>query len=296
MPLKSMTGFARTPESQEGDFSWVWEIKSVNGKNLDVRCRVPSGLEGVEQKVRQLAASKLGRGNLQVSLTANRMKGAAKVEINQEVLQQVIGVLNDLAVSVEAERPTLDGILSIKGVMEILDAPLDEQELAKRDQALANSFLAALDALVTMRAEEGGKLEAMLLDQLNKVESLSSQAGQTADQQPAAIQERLQAQLEKLLENASSVPEEKLAHEVALLATKADVTEELDRLGAHVSAARDLIALDEPVGRRLDFLTQELNREANTICSKSSSVELTRIGLDLKATVDQIREQVQNVE
>ena len=296
MPLKSMTGFARTPESQAGDSSWVWEVKSVNGKNLDVRCRLPAGFEGMEQKIRQLTAGKLGRGNLQVSLTANRVKGATKVEINQDVLQQVITVLNDLAVSVEAERPTLDGILSIKGVMEVVDSPPDDDVLAARDQALEASFLSALDALVEMRADEGGKLETMLLDQLDRIEALASQAGQTADQQPAAIKARLQSQLEKLLETSASVPEEKLAHEVALLATKADVTEELDRLAAHVSAARDLIALPEPVGRRLDFLTQELNREANTICSKSSSVELTQIGLDLKATVDQIREQVQNVE
>ena len=296
MPLKSMTGFARTAEQQSGDFRWVWEVKSVNGKNLDLRCRLPAGFEGVEQKLRKLAAQKLGRGNLQVSLTVARAKGATSVEINQDVLTQVVSALNELSVSVEAERPTLDGILSIKGVMEVTEAPLDEEALADRDAALESSFKSALDALVAMRAEEGAKLEAMLLDQLQKVETLTRQAAESADQQPAAIKEKLTEQLAKLLENTSGVSEEKLAHEVALLATKADVTEELDRLEAHISAARDLVALDEPVGRRLDFLTQEFNRETNTICSKASSVELTKIGLDLKAVVDQMREQVQNVE
>ena len=296
MPLKSMTGFARTAEQQSGDFRWVWEVKSVNGKNLDLRCRLPAGFEGVEQKLRKLAAQKLGRGNLQVSLTVARTRGATSVEINQDVLTQVVSALNELSVSVEAERPTLDGILSIKGVMEVTEAPLDEEVLAERDAALEASFANALDALVAMRAEEGAKLEAMLLDQVQKVETLTRQAAESADQQPAAIKEKLTEQLAKLLENTSGVSEEKLAHEVALLATKADVTEELDRLEAHISAARDLVALDEPVGRRLDFLTQEFNRETNTICSKASSVELTKIGLDLKAVVDQMREQVQNVE
>ena len=296
MPLKSMTGFARTPEQQSGDFRWVWEVKSVNGKNLDLRCRLPAGFEGVEQKLRKLAAEKLGRGNLQVSLTVARSKGATSVEINQDILTQVVSALNELAVSVEAERPTLDGILSIKGVMEITEAPLEEEVLADRDAALEASFYTALDALVAMRAEEGAKLEAMLLDQIQKVESLTQQAAESADQQPIAIKAKLTEQLAKLLENVSGVSEEKLAHEVALLATKADVTEELDRLEAHISAARDLIALDEPVGRRLDFLTQEFNREINTICSKASSVELSKIGLELKAVVDQMREQVQNVE
>ncbi len=296
MPLKSMTGFARSPEHQAGGFSWVWEVKSVNGKNLDLRCRLPAGFEGWEQKLRQLTASKLGRGNLQVSLTISRERGATTVEVNDEVLRQVISVLNDLSVSVEAERPTLDGILAIKGVMDIVDAQPDEDAVQARDGELEKSYQATLDGLVAMRAEEGGKLETMIRGQLDKAEALSKQASTSAEQQPAAIQARLTAQLEKLLEGGKTLPEEKLAHEVALLATKADVTEELDRLEAHISAARDLIALDEPVGRRMDFLTQELNRETNTICSKSSSVELTRIGLDLKATVDQIREQVQNVE
>ncbi len=296
MPLNSMTGFSRTAERHSGSFSWVWEIKSVNGKNLDLRCRLPAGLEGWEQKLRQLAGAKLGRGNLQVSLTLNRQQGGTTVQVNQEVLGQIISTLNDLALSVEAERPRLDGILSIKGVLDVVETPTDEDELAARDQALESSFQEALDRLAAMRAEEGKKLEGMITEQLDRVEALAGQAAETADQQPAALQARFTEQLDQLLGGAKPVPEDRLAHEVALLATKADVTEELDRLSAHVSAARDLVALKEPVGRRLDFLTQELNRETNTICSKSSSLELTRIGLDLKAVVDQIREQVQNVE
>lgn len=296
MPLRSMTGFARSPDQEQGDLSWVWEIKSVNGKNLDVRSRFPAGFDGWEQKLRQLASQKLGRGNVQVALTVNRTRGATQIEINEDVVNQVVSVLNKLSQSVDAQRPTLDGILSIRGVMDVVEQPLDDEDIAERDRALEQSFLSTLDGLVQMRATEGAKLETMILDQLQKIEDLSKNAGTVADQQPAAIQERLTSQLAKLLENSSAVSEEKLAHEVALLATKADVTEELDRLSAHVSAARDLISLGEPVGRRLDFLTQELNRETNTLCSKSSSVELTRIGLDLKATVDQIREQVQNVE
>ena len=296
MGLSSMTGFARV-DGRTGDWSWSWEARSVNGKGLDVRLRMPPGFEAVEVPARQRATHHLKRGNVTLNLTANRLQGQAAWKINSEALDHVLAFLPELRRRVPDAAPaTLDGILALRGVLETAE---DIQPTGP-DEALQAALVAGLDgtlvALTRMRQEEGGRLAAMLTGQLDRIETLCNQAAALAETQPAALRDRLLEQLRALLESSPPLPEDRIVQEVALLAAKADVREELDRLGAHIEAARALVAASEPVGRKFDFLCQEFNREANTLCSKSTLVGLTRLGLDLKTTIEQMREQVQNVE
>lgn len=290
-----MTGFARQ-EGGDGTLAWTWEIKSVNGKNLDLRCRVPSGYEALEVAARTIVQAGCARGNLQLTLIVNRGQAPVKLQVNRDVLDPLLDLIRELEGEVRAEPPRLDGLLAVRGVLETVEEQESEEQMAARAAAMEADLVLALEALIAMRRAEGLRLDAMAAGHLAEIERLTAAAGETAAVRPEALRARLKAQVEELLEAAPALSEERLAQEAAVLAAKADVREELDRLGAHVAAARELLAEGQAIGRRLDFLCQELNREANTLCAKSQDVALTRIGLDLKAVIDQLREQVQNIE
>lgn len=291
-----MTGFARA-EGRDDSLHWIWEVKSVNGRSLDMRCRVPSGMDGLEPIARAAVAERLRRGNVTVSLTMMRGAKPPKVRINREVLAQLVEVVKELQGNIEAAPPRLDGLIGVRGVVDVIDEE-EEDETTRRARIdrIAATLNEALDALRKMRAAEGARLAAVIGGHLDQIERLRGAAAATAAAQPEALRERLRAQIAVLLEASPALPEERLAQEAALLIAKGDVREELDRLAAHVAAARDLLVEKGAVGRKLDFLCQEFNREANTLCSKSTDVELTRIGLGLKAAIEQLREQVQNIE
>jgi uncharacterized protein (TIGR00255 family) len=296
-----MTGFARAegvdaPDMHPG-LHWAWELKSVNGRNLDVRCRLPPGFEVLESVARAAVAERFKRGNVSVTLTLSRGNEPPRVRINRELLSQLVALVDELKDKVAAEPPRLDGLIGVRGVVEVVDEeePTEEQRAA-RISRMTETLRHALDSLASMRHDEGARLAAVIHQHLEAIEQLRQRAAAAAGAQPAALRARLKAQIESLLEASPALPEDRLAQEAALLLTRADVREELDRLTAHVAAARKLLADGGGVGRKFDFLCQEFNREANTLCSKSADVELTAIGLDLKAAIDQLREQVQNIE
>jgi uncharacterized protein (TIGR00255 family) len=293
-----MTGYARA-EGRDTQVNWVWEAKTVNGRGLEIRCRLPFGHDALEVAAREAVGRKLKRGNLQLSLNVSRVTEAPALRVNHELLNQILTLVDGIGASHQNIAPARwDGILSIKGVLEPVEAEQEDAEAvrAARETAMKVTLEQALDQLGAMRLSEGARIERVLLDQLDEIAALAERAGATASLRPEAVRERLRHQVAAVLDSVPGLPEERIAQEVALIAVKADVREELDRLRAHVAAARDLIAESGAVGRKLDFLSQEFNREANTLCSKSSDVELTRIGLDLKAVIDQFREQVQNIE
>lgn len=293
-----MTGYARA-EGRDAQVSWVWEAKSVNGRGLELRLRMPSGHDSLEPMAREAAARRLKRGNVQLSLTVTRMVEAPMVRVNTDLLHQLARLVGEIGPAYPNIAPARwDGLLSVKGVLEPTEAEDPDSEAVRksREESMRATLDQALDNLAEMRLSEGARLKGVLLAQLDEIETLGVRAGATAVLRPEAVRDRLRQQVAAVLEAAPSLPEERIAQEVALIAVKADVREELDRLGAHVAAARELIGAGGAVGRKLDFLAQEFNREANTLCSKSSDVELTRIGLDLKAVIDQFREQVQNIE
>jgi uncharacterized protein (TIGR00255 family) len=288
-----MTGFSRT-ENQAAGTAWTVEARSVNGRNLDIRCRLPVGFESLEAVVRAEVARRFKRGSVNVAVTLARTAAAAQLRINRPLLDQVLALTRELE-GVGAAPPRLDAVLAIRGVIE----PVEENDATTREQIealLIADLTLALDRLALARAEEGARLGLALASLLENITLLVTTAADSAATQPAALRERLRIQLATLLDAVPALPEERLAQELALLVARGDIREELDRLRAHIAAARDLLAVGEAVGRRLDFLCQEFNREANTLCSKSTDVELTRIGLALKATVEQFREQVQNIE
>jgi uncharacterized protein (TIGR00255 family) len=279
-----------------GSYAWAWEIKSVNGKGLDLRLRLPSGFDAVEVLARARLAEVLARGSIQASLTVERSGAAPSVHINSAVLDAVLAAIRQVKSRVDATPPSLDGLLAIKGVMEISDAEESEEEKRSAEAAVTKGFSDAVAALAEMRRQEGAALKGVLTARLTEIAALAERADKLPARQPEAIRARLAEQVAALLEQSERFDADRLHQEAILLATKADVREELDRLAAHVAQARNLIEQGGPVGRRLDFLAQELNREANTLCAKANDVELTNIGLELKATVEQYREQVQNVE
>ena len=291
-----MTGFARA-DGSTASCTWGWEAKSVNGKGLDVRLRLPRGFDALDALVRERVAKRFKRGNISLNLDITWTRPLSQVRINDQVLDQVLAAVDKVqAACPDARPPSVDGILGLRGVLEQLD---DEPSVDERD-ALEDDLLAGLeqtlDQLADGREAEGQRLGGVLHDQLAAIETLAEQAGDLASLAPDAIRLRLVEQVEALTRDISALDPDRLAQEAALIMTKADVREELDRLTAHIEAARDLLGEREPVGRRLDFLCQEFNREANTLCSKSSDTELTRVGLDLKAVIEQFREQVQNIE
>jgi uncharacterized protein (TIGR00255 family) len=295
MALSSMTGFARG-HGVSGPYAWAWEVKSVNGKGLDVRLRLPPGWDAIEARVRAKAAEALARGSIQASLAVERTGVLPVVRINTGVLEAILTTLRQIAPRLEASPPSLDGLLSLKGVMEVADAEEREEDRHSAESAASAGFAEAISALVEMRRREGAALARVLAARLNKIAALAQRAELAPGRRPEAIRARLAEHIATLLAQSERFDSDRLHQEAILIATKADIREELDRLAAHVAQARLLIEQGGPVGRRLDFLAQELNREANTLCAKANDVELTNIGMELKATVEQFREQVQNVE
>jgi uncharacterized protein (TIGR00255 family) len=296
MTFASMTGFAESSGSHEG-LRWRWEAKSVNGRSLDLRLRTPPGYDGLEPPARRLAGERFLRGSLQVLLSVETQESVRGLSVDAVALASAVKIAREIAAETGLAPARVDGLLALKGVIVQNEelAPLDPLARGGRDAAILESLATAFDKLVKERCGEGARLAVLLQSQINEIERLTGEAGALAAAQPAALRDRLNAQLRELLEG-TPVSEERLAQEVALLAVKADVREELDRLTAHVQDARGLIGQGKGVGRKLDFLAQEFNREANTLCSKSGDIALTRTGLALKAVIDQFREQAQNVE
>ena len=295
MTVASMTGFAESAGSHDG-LRWRWEAKSVNGRSLDMRLRTPPGYDGLEPPARRLAGERFQRGSFQISLTVETEASARGLSIDAAALASAVRIAREVAAETGLAPARVDGILALKGVIvQDESESLDEKARGQRDAAILESLAVALDMLVKARGNEGAKLAALMNSQIGEIERLTQEAAGLAATQPEALRARLSAQLADLLAGAP-VPPDRLAQEVALLATRADVREELDRLTAHVQDARALMAQGKGVGRKLDFLAQEFNREANTLCSKSSDIALTRTGLALKAVIDQFREQAQNVE
>ena len=293
MGVASMTGFARAQGEAPGT-SWIWEVKSVNGRALDLRLRLAPGFDAVEPELRAALAQRFRRGNISANLSLSRTTAPA-LRVNREALSQFVALINELTGEVEAAPPRLDGLLALRGVVETVENE-DEAVVEARRQAVLAGWSAALDQLAAARADEGARIGALLKSQLDEMAVLAAAAEGCAATQPAAIRERLRTMLANLADLMPSMPEERVAQEVALLATRSDIREEIERLHAHIEQASELLQQDEAVGRRLDFLCQELNREANTLCSKSTDIELTRTGLSLKAVIEQFREQVQNIE
>ncbi|HEV8392344.1 MAG TPA: YicC/YloC family endoribonuclease, partial [Dongiaceae bacterium] len=275
---------------------WAWELKCVNGRNLEVRCRFPNGLDALDGFVRAACAEKLKRGNISITLTADDKQTAPTFRLNEAALAQIASLLDGLKGKIEAAPPRLDGLIGLKGVLEIEEQEVAPEVAERRVQAMQADFLACLADLQQARLEEGKKLGAITRQHLAEIERLGKAAAGSASAQPAALRERLAKQIAELLPPNVSLPDERLAQEVALLAAKADVREELDRLNAHVAAVRGLLDQGGAIGRRLDFLCQEFNREANTLCSKADDLALTNLGIELKAAIEQLREQAQNIE
>ncbi len=290
-----MTGFGRAEGAVEA-LAWAWEARSVNGRGLDVRCRMPNGFDALEAPARKRLTTALARGNVNLTLRIERAGGAEEVRINETVLAELVARAQALRESLPEAGLSIDGLLGVRGVVEPVERGEDEKTREARHAALLASLDAAVAGLVAARREEGARLAQVLGGQLDEMASLVASAADSAGARPEAARARLAGQLRVLLEERTGLSEDRLAQELALLAVKADVGEELDRLVAHIAQARELLAEGGPVGRRLDFLTQEFNREANTLTSKSGDIELTRIGLDLKVIIDRFREQVQNIE
>lgn len=293
MAISGMTGFGRA-EGAAGAWSWAVEARSVNGRNLEVRFRGPPGFEGLERAARDGAQSRFQRGQLTIGLQARRSESAAAVKVNVDQLERYLAAGAPYVATGMAAAPRLDGLLALRGVIEAADALEDPEAQAELEAAMAASIATALDGLLAARREEGQALSGVLDGQVDRIAQLVTQAQELAAGQPAAIKERFERRMTELAGEA--VSEDRILQEAAALAVKADVREELDRLGGHIDSARGLLASDGAVGRRLDFLTQEFMREANTLCSKSALSGLTAVGLDLKAVIEQFREQVQNVE
>lgn len=293
MPLSGMTGFGRA-EGATGDWTWAVEARSVNGRNLEVRFRGPPGFDQLDRIARDGAQARFARGQVNVGVQAKRTDSGVEVRVNEEVLARYLAMGEGLIATGKAGPPSLDGLLALRGVIEAAEADDDPDAQAALQAAIALSIGAALEALAESRREEGLALTAVLIGLVDKIEGLVRDAQGLAEGQPAAIKERFARRMAELIGDAAG--EDKIVTEAAAIAVKADVREELDRLGAHVEAARAHIVAEGPQGRRLDFLTQEFMREANTLCSKSALGPLTTVGLELKATIEQFREQVQNVE
>jgi uncharacterized protein (TIGR00255 family) len=295
MALSSMTGFARG-HGVAGAYAWAWEVKSVNAKGLDVKLRLPPGWDAIEAPVRTRAAEALARGSVFASLTVRHEGAAAVARVNEPVLAAVLAVLKSLSGKVEAAPPTLDGILALKGVIEVGEAEESETERRAAEAAIVAGFGKAIAGLADMRRVEGAALGRILTTRLGEIAELAARADAAPGRKPEAVKARLAEQIATLLETSQRFDSDRLHQEALLLAAKADIREELDRLAAHVAQAGTLLGGGGAVGRKLDFLAQELNREANTLCAKANDVELTNIGLELKTVVEQFREQVQNLE
>ncbi|CAG0974400.1 MAG: YicC family protein [Rhizobiaceae bacterium] len=295
MALQSMTGFARSVAAFDGA-AIAWEVKSVNGKSIETRLRLPPGFERLEPAGRQAVQKRFARGNIQAVLTVARTGVQAQPVINEAFLKDIAGLARRLEEQFGVARATADGLLALRGVLETPETIETEEERAPFDAAIMDALDDALGGLEEARRREGEALSAVLLGHLDRIAGLTLAAEADPSRDPAVIRQKLAEQVRLLTDAASGLDEARLHQEAAFLATKADIREEIDRLKTHVAAARSLIAAGGAVGRKLDFLSQEFNRESNTLCSKSNAASVTGIGLELKAVVDQFREQVQNLE
>jgi uncharacterized protein (TIGR00255 family) len=295
MALSSMTGFARS-HGASGPYVFEWELKSVNAKGFDLRLRMPQGWDELEAFAKKRAAELLARGTVYANLTVKRANALSTVRINEDVLASVVKVAGQLAAKIDAVAPSIDGLLAIKGVIEVVEPESDEEEDKVARAAAAEAFDKALTELVAMRRREGTALGQILSQRMDEVEALAKKAETAPGRKPEAIRARLAEQVATLLETSDRFDADRLNQEALLIAARADIREELDRIASHVTQARELIGKGGPIGRRLDFLAQEFHREVNTCCSKSNDIELTNTGLEMKNVVEQFREQVQNLE
>jgi uncharacterized protein (TIGR00255 family) len=295
MALSSMTGFARS-HGASGPYSFEWELKSVNAKGLDLRLRLPPGWDELEAFAKKRAGEILARGTVYATLNVKRANAQSTVKINEEVLASVIKVAGQLVGKIDAVAPSIDGLLAIRGVVEVVEPESDEAQDMAAKTAAAAAFDTALADLVAMRRREGVTLGQILGQRMDEIAHLAGKAEQTPGRRPEAIRARLAEQVATLLEASDRFDTDRLTQEALLMAAKADIREELDRIGSHIAQARELIAKGGPIGRRLDFLAQEFHREVNTCCSKSIDIELTNTSLEMKNVVEQFREQVQNLE
>ena len=293
MTLASMTGFARAA-GEAGPWHFAWELKSVNAKGLDLRLRLAPPFDAIDPEARGKIAGKLARGTVHATLIADREPMVPKVHINQDLLRELIGAVTRIALPEKIAPATLDGLLAIRGVVDISDTADDATILQARASAL-DLLSTALDNLLAMRQNEGRALSILLSAQLERMATLAEAADLCPARKPEAIRARL-AQALALLAGNSNFDQNRLHQEALMLAAKAEIREELDRLIAHITAARELLAIGGTTGRRLDFLAQELSREANTLCAKSNDASLTEIGLELRVEIEQFREQIQNIE
>lgn len=290
-----MTGYARAGGSVPG-ISFSIEIRSVNARGLDIRTRLAPGFDGLDVEMRRRIGAVLSRGNITLTLNVDREGEGGRIVVNEHALGTVLALVQRLKGEIDATPPSLDGLLGLKGVLEQQEEPLAAADEEALEAAILAAFDEAIAGLVRARRDEGARLAPVLSQRIDEIEAHTAAAEEHPGRNRDTILERLRQQIAELREAGAAMPEERLAQEALILATKADIREELDRLKAHVASARQLIAAGGPVGRKLDFLSQEFNREANTLCSKSNAVDLTSIGLDLKAVIDQLREQVQNIE
>jgi len=298
--IRSMTAFATqqgNADSETGATSWTWEVRSVNGRGLDIKVRVPDGIAGLEAATRDAVGGYATRGNITIGLRVHRTQSDGTLQIDPARMDVILDALDSVQErafekGVTLGQPTAADVLAQRGVL--VAAQVDDTP--DMLEPLSAHLHTALDAMKTMREAEGASLARVLSDQVDQIADLTEQATTAAETRTAAVKDQMRAALARVMDSATGADPDRVAQELALLAVKADITEEIDRLGAHITAARDLLAQGGPVGRKLDFLTQEFNREANTLCSKAQDVALTQIGLALKAVIDQMREQVQNVE
>ena len=295
MALSSMTGFARS-HGVSGPYAFEWELKSVNAKGFDLRMRLPPGWDDLEAVAKKRAGEVLSRGTVYANLNVKRTNPVSTVRINEEVLASIVNVAGVLAGKIDAVAPSIDGLLAIKGVIEVVEPENNEAEDKAAKAAAGTAFDQALLELVEMRQREGVTLGQILSQRMDEIERLASKAEAVPGRKPEAIRTRLAEQVAALLETSDRFDADRLNQEALLIAAKADIREELDRIASHISQAREMIARGGPIGRRLDFLAQEFNREVNTCCSKSNDIELTNTGLEMKNVVEQFREQVQNLE
>ncbi|MGI9407017.1 MAG: YicC/YloC family endoribonuclease [Hyphomicrobiaceae bacterium] len=295
MPLQSMTGFARI-DGGDADCAWYWEIRTVNGKGLDVRARLANGLDSLEPQVREIIGKHLKRGNCSVNLFIQRESGGLGVQLNEAILADVLKAADRAAEISGMDRPTLESLLNVRGVLEVNEGQESDAVQDQRKAAMLVDLEKAVQTVSAARGEEGARMHALLNTLIDQIEGLVGGLTTAPGRDLTAVREKFQTKLDRMLEDSTSMDPQRLHQEVVLLATKADIEEELGRLTSHVAAARDLIARDEPVGRQLEFLSQEFNREANTVCSKSNDEAVTQIGMELKTVIDQFREQVQNIE
>jgi uncharacterized protein (TIGR00255 family) len=295
MALSSMTGFARS-QGASGPYAFEWELKSVNAKGFDLRMRLPPGWDDLEAFAKKRAGEVLSRGTVYANLNVKRANALSTVRINEEVLASIIKVAGVLAGKIDAVAPSIDGLLGIKGVIEVVEPESNEAEDQAAKAAAASAFERALADLLAMRQREGVTLGQILVQRMDEIERLAKRAEAAPGRKPDAIRARLAEQIAALLESSERFDYDRLNQEAIMIAAKADIREELDRIASHISQAREMIGKGGAIGRRLDFLAQEFNREVNTCCSKSNDIELTNTGLEMKNVVEQFREQVQNLE